>query len=344
MAREAAIEAELTALDAMEVAPDDDMPINDDRLRLIFTCCHPALALEARVALTLRTLGGLTTAEIARAFLVPEATLAQRLVRAKRKIRDAGIPYHVPPRAVLPERVDGVLKVLYLVYNEGYAATSGDTVVRRELSSEAIRLTRLVAELLPDEPEARGLLALMLLSDARRAARVGPDGELVLLEDQDRRRWDRARIDEGLRLVAAGSAHRPVGAYGLQAAIAAVHDEAPSWDATDWPRIVALYRLLAAVDPTPVVQLNLAVAVAMVDGPAVGLALIDGLAGGGSLDGYPYLHSARAELLRRLGRWSEAAEAYRRARDLTANHRERAFLARRLAEVDTPADGPHRPS
>jgi RNA polymerase sigma-70 factor, ECF subfamily len=327
----------------MEVAPDD-VSIADDRLRLIFTCCHPALAIEARVALTLRTLGGLTTPEIARAFLVPEATLAQRLVRAKRKIRDAGIPYHVPPRAVLPERVDGVLKVLYLVYNEGYAATSGDSVVRRELSGEAIRLARLVVGMLPDEPEARGLLALMLLSDARRAARVGPDGELVLLEDQDRGRWDRGRIDEGRRLVAAGSAHQPLGSYGLQAAIAAVHDEAPSWDATDWPRIVELYRRLAAVDPSPVVQLNLAVAIAMADGPAVGLALIDGLVEEGSLDGYPYLHAARADLLRRLGRRSEAADAYRRASVVTANHRERAFLSRRLAEVDTPADGPGRPS
>ncbi|HET7168089.1 MAG TPA: RNA polymerase sigma factor [Candidatus Limnocylindrales bacterium] len=344
LGREAAIEAELTTLDDGHGATDDDMPITDDRLRLIFTCCHPALALDARVALTLRTLGGLTTPEIARAFLVPESTLAQRLVRAKRKIRDAAIPYRIPPRALLPERVDGVLRVLYLVYNEGYAATSGDSVVRQELSGEAIRLARLVVELLPDEPEARGLLALMLLNDARRGARVGPDGGLVLLEDQDRDRWDRARIAEGRGLLERGPSPQALGPYQLQAAIAAVHDQASSWGSTDWPRIVALYRLLVAIDPSPVVQLNLAAAVAMADGPAVGLAMIDGLVADGSLEAYPYLHAARADLLRRLGRRSEAADAYRRASGLTASHPERAFLARRLAEVDGPPSRPDRPS
>jgi RNA polymerase sigma-70 factor (ECF subfamily) len=334
LARDAVIEAELVAIEPS--AGDGDMDIPDDRLRLIFTCCHPALPMDGRVALTLRTLGGLTTPEIARAFLVPEPTLAQRLVRAKRKIRDAGIPYRVPPRGVLPERLDGVLKVLYLVYNEGYSATSGDALVRRELSAEAIRLTRVVVSLLPDEPEALGLLALMLLHDARREARVDTAGDLVLLEDQDRSSWDADRIAEGRGLVERAMAMRRPGPYQLQAAIAALHDEASSWTATDWAQIVELYRGLMTIDPSPVVELNLGVAVAMAEGPAVGLAMIDGVAADGSLDDYPYLHAARADLLRRLDRRTEAATAYRRAAELTTNLTEQAFLERRLAAMTDP--------
>jgi RNA polymerase sigma-70 factor (ECF subfamily) len=313
---------------------EDEMPIADDRLRLIFTCCHPALPMDGRVALTLRTLGGLTTPEIARAFLVPEPTLAQRLVRAKRKIRAAGIPYRVPPRELLPERLDGVLKVLYLVFNEGYSASSGDALVRRELSAEAIRLARIVVSLLPDEPEAAGLLALMLLHDARREARVDPAGDLVLLEDQDRARWDADRIVEGRALVERTLRLGRAGPYQIQAAIAALHDEAPSWAATDWPQITELYRRLLAIDPTPVVELNLGVAVAMDQGPAVGLAVIDGLAATGALAAYPYLHAARADLLRRLDRKTEAAVAYRKALELTDNQAERTFLQRRLDGLD----------
>ena len=337
LARDLAIEAELEAIEPggdVDREARTDMAIPDDRLRLIFTCCHPALPMDGRVALTLRTLGGLTTPEIARAFLVPEPTLAQRLVRAKRKIRDAGIPYRVPPNDLLPERLDGVLRVLYLIYNEGYSATSGDELVRRELTAEAIRLTRIVASLLPEEPEAIGLLALMLLHDARRDTRVDDAGDLVLLEDQDRSRWDTARISEGRELVARALGARGVGPYQIQAAIAALHDEAPSWGETDWQQIVELYRALLAVERSPVVELNLAVAVAMAEGPAVGLAMIDGLAADGVLEEYPYLHAARADLLRRLGRRSEAATAYRRAADLTTNHAERAFLERRRVEVE----------
>lgn len=333
----AAVEAELSTVEPFagpdEGAEDEMSPLADDRLRLMFTCCHPALSPEARVALTLRTLGGLTTPEIARAFLVPEPTLAQRLVRARKKIRDAGIPYRVPPDHLLPERLEGVLRVLYLIFNEGYEATSGDSLIRRELCTEAIRLTRVLAASMPDEAEVLGLLALMLLHDARREARVGSGGELVLLDDQDRARWDRAGIDEGVALVDRALRMGRPGPYQLQAAIAAVHDQAPTAGAADWRQIAGLYAALAGLAPSPVVELNGAVAVAMVEGPARGLALVDRLSERGELDDYHLLHAARADLLRRLGRTEEAALAYARARELTANEAERAFLDRRLAEL-----------
>ena len=304
--------------------------IEDDRLRLVFTCCHPALAPDAQVALTLREVCGLTTEEIARAFLTPAPTLAQRIVRAKGKIRDARIPYEVPGPKELPERLDAVLRVIYLVFNEGYSASSGAALTRSDLSAEAIRLARLLIELLP-EPEAMGVLALMLLQESRRDARATAEGDLVLLEDQDRSRWNRALIAEGVNLVERALATRRFGPYSIQAAIAAVHAEAPSADETDWPQIVALYDVLLRMDPSPVVELNRAVAIAMRDGPAAGLALVDRLVK--ELDGYHLLHAARADLCRRLGRAKEARQSYERALKLARQEPERRFLERRIAEL-----------
>jgi RNA polymerase sigma-70 factor, ECF subfamily len=312
---------------------NDESGVQDDRLRLIFTCCHPALRLEARVALTLRTLAGLTTAEIARAFLVSEATMAQRLVRAKRKILNAGIPYRVPPAHLLPERTGGVLAVLYLLFNEGYSASAGTDLVRKGLSSEAIRLSRTLARLMPDEPEALGLLALMLLHDARRDSRVNEAGELVPLEEQDRALWNREAVAEGVGLLAAAMRRGSPGPYQLQAAIAACHATAPEAADTDWAEISRLYSALARLVPSPVVELNRAVAVAMAEGPAAGLSLIEELEASGKLKGYHLLPATRADLLRRLGRRIDAVSAYEEALELAATAAERRYIARRLAEV-----------
>jgi RNA polymerase sigma-70 factor, ECF subfamily len=310
----------------------DESGVTDDRLRLIFTCCHPALPLEGRVALTLRTLAGLTTSEIARAFLVPEPTMAKRLVRAKRKIRNAGIPYRVPPAHLLPERTGGVLAVLYLLFNEGYAATSGAILVRENLSAEAIRLARLLVHLMPDEPEVLGLLSLMLLHVSRNSARVDDAGEMVTLEEQDRTLWNREAIADGVRLLDAAVRLGGPGPYQLQAAIAACHATAGRAADTDWARIAALYGELARLVPSPVVRLNRAVAVAMAEGPAAGLELVEALEASGELAGYPLLPATRADLLRRLGRPEEAA-AYHEALELAATDAERRYLARRLSEV-----------
>ena len=310
----------------------NDESIEDDRLRLIFTCCHPALSPDAQVAMTLREVCGLTTEEVARAFLSSPPTVAQRIVRAKAKIRNARIPYEVPTATDLPDRLDAVLRVVYLVFNEGYYASSGAALTRHDLSSEAISLGRLLVELLP-EPEALGLLALMLLHDSRRAARTSPSGELILLDDQDRLLWNRDQIAEGLALVERALAARQVGPYTIQAAIAAVHANASNAAGTDWNQIVALYDLLAQAEPSPVVELNRAVAVAMRDGPAAGLALIDAILGDGNLSHYHLAHAARADLCRRLGRMAEARASYERALSLAEQEPERRFLERRLAEI-----------
>ena len=328
--RLAELEQQLSEAEENMLRPDG---VSDDRLRLIFTCCHPALVLEAQVGLTLRTLCGLSTEEIARAFLVPLPTMAQRLVRAKQKIRDAGIPYQVPARPELKERLDAVMLVVYLVFNEGYSASSGDAVIRRELCAEAIRLERLICELLPADSESRALLALMLLHDSRQAARVDGNGEAVLLDEQNRSVWNQEEIREGLTLLDSALRAGAAGVYALQAAIAALHAQAARAEETDWKQIVALYEALLRLQPSPVVELNHAAAVAMAAGPGAGLRLLDGLEGKAELREYYLLPAARGDLLRRLEQWSEAALAYRRALALASNEGARSFLLRRLAEM-----------
>ena len=330
--------ADSLAIDATDL-PENESGVEDDRLRLIFTCCHPALAPEAQVALTLRTICGLTTEEIARSFLVPLSTMAQRLVRATGKIRDAGIPYRIPPANELAERIDAALAVVYLVFTEGYAATSGDELIRRELCSEAIRLGRLLVELMPAASETSGLLALMLLHDARRDTRSTPAGELVLLDEQDRSRWDRAQIDEGVQLVDASLRSARVGPYAIQAAIAALHAKAPTAADTDWRQIAALYALLVERAPSAVVELNHAVAVAMVDGPESGLLLLDAIEARGELRDYHLLAAARADLLRRLGEVAAAVGAYEKALELATLEPERRFLERRIRELRSRGSG-----
>jgi RNA polymerase sigma-70 factor (ECF subfamily) len=338
MRRRARFDASLSELaKQLETSTGDasewnDEHVEDDRLRLIFTCCHPALPPESQVAMTLREVCGLTTEEIARAFLTKPATIAQRIVRAKAKIRDARIPYVVPSERDLPDRLEAVLRVVYLVFNEGYSASSGGSLTRHDLSGEAIRLGRVLIALLP-EPEAMGLLAVMLLQDSRRAARTSPTGDLILLEDQDRALWNRTQIDEGVSLVERALSSRQIGPYSIQAAIAAVHAQARTAAATDWAQIVGLYDLLLRAEPSPVIELNRAVAVAMRDGPSAGLAIIDTILARGDLANYHLAHSARADLCRRLGRSAEARTSYERALKLTQQEPERRFLQRRLAEL-----------